>query len=103
MLDERELENRIERIPAAPHRLIEMCEYAVKPGSEATFEVQWREFAVQRTRHDGCIFLRLHRDVEKTSNFVTYDLWESRLALIGAICAVVFMSRWHDRSLEKLK
>jgi quinol monooxygenase YgiN len=85
MLDERELENRIERIPAAPERLIEMCEYAVKPGSEATFEGQWREFAAQRARRDGCIFLRLHRAVEKTSHFITYDLWESRLALMGAI------------------
>src|SRR5260370_5715429 len=85
MLDQRQLANRIERIPDAPDRLIEMCEYAVKPGSEATFEAQWREFAWQRARHDGCIFLRLHRDLEKTSHFITYDLWESRLALIGAI------------------
>src|SRR5260370_34255302 len=88
MLDQRQLANRIERIPDAPDRMIEMCEYAVKPGSEATFEAQWREFARQRARHDGCIFLRLHRDLEKTSHFITYDLWAPRLALTRAILSI---------------
>jgi len=35
------------------------------------------------------------------------DVWDSQtdmfMALIGAICALAFMPRWHDRSLEKLK
>src|SRR5262249_14417349 len=88
MLDERELENRIERIPAAPNHLIEICDYAVKPGSEATFEVQWRQFAAQRARHSGCTFLQLLQEVEKTSHFITYDAWESRLALVGVIRAL---------------
>ena len=35
------------------------------------------------------------------------DPWDTQedmfLALVGASCAMMFMSRWHDRSLEKLK
>jgi putative membrane protein len=29
--------------------------------------------------------------------------WDMFMALIGATCAMAFMSRWHDRSLAKLK
>ena len=35
------------------------------------------------------------------------DVWDTQtdmfMALLGATCAMLFLSRWHDRSLEKLK
>ncbi len=85
MIDERELENMIERVPAVPDRLFVMRTYSVQPGSEPEFEALWGGFATERAVLDGCVFQRLHRNAEKPSQFVNYDLWRSREALIGAI------------------
>src|SRR5258708_16752044 len=85
MLDEREIENRIERVPSAQDRLLMLSEYAVTAGNQAAFEAQWRELALPQSQKPGCIFLRLHRDAEILARFVTYDLWKSRSALIAAI------------------
>jgi quinol monooxygenase YgiN len=83
MIDERELENRIERIPAAPDRLFVVRHFAVS--DQAAFESQWRDYAALQAAQDGCIFQRLHHDLEKSGHYMTYDLWWSRLALIGAL------------------
>ncbi len=88
MIDERELENMIERVPAAPDRLYVIRSYPARPGAEAEFEVLWGGFAARQAQQDGCIFTRLHRDVEKPSSFVSYELWKSRLALTRAIRAM---------------
>jgi heme-degrading monooxygenase HmoA len=85
MLDEREIENRIERVPAAPDRLLVLSEYAITAGNQDAFEAQWRESALSQSQQAGYIFLRLHRDAENPARFVTYDLWKSRSALITAI------------------
>ncbi len=85
MIDERDRENMIERVPAAPDRLFVIRSYAVQPGSESTFESRWRAFAAGQVGQRGCLFQRLHRDVEKTGHYVTYDLWQSQSALIEAI------------------
>lgn len=85
MVDERELENRVERVPAAPDRIFVLRSYTVQPGNESVFEVTWREFAVEQAKQDGCLLQRLHRDLEAPSHFVAYEVWHSRLALIGAI------------------
>jgi quinol monooxygenase YgiN len=85
MLDERELENLIERVPAAPDRIVALRSYAVQPGSESTFEAMWREYATEQLKQDECLFQRLHSDLEHPSHLVVYEVWPSRLALIGAI------------------
>src|SRR5689334_2345143 len=85
MIDERELENMVERVPAAPDRLFMIRSYLIQPGSESTFESLWRSFATAQGVHKGCIFQRLHRDLEKVGHYVTYDLWESQSALVEAI------------------
>lgn len=85
MADERELQNRIERVPAAPDQLFVLRAYNVQPGSEMSFEALWRDFAARVIQQPGCLFLRLHRDVEKPTRFLVYEWWRSRLALIGAM------------------
>jgi len=85
MVDERELENMVERVPAAPDQIIVLRSYTVQTGNEPVFEVMWREFADGQSKHDGCLLQRLHRDLESSSHFVAYEVWRSRLALIGAI------------------
>jgi len=85
MIDERELENMIERVPAAPDRLFVIRSYSIQPGSESTFESLWRSFANTQGAHKGCIFQRLHRDLDKTGHYVTYDLWQSQSDLVEAI------------------
>jgi len=85
MLDAREIENRIERIPAAPRRLLVLSEYSLAPGNQETFEAEWRESATLRLRQNGCIFLRIHQDIDNTARFASYDFWESRSALISAV------------------
>jgi quinol monooxygenase YgiN len=85
MIDEREFENLIERVPAAPDRLFVIRTYPGRPGSEPEFEALWGGVAVEQAAKDGCIFQRLHRDAEKPAQFVSYDLWKSRQALINAI------------------
>src|SRR5215468_4196689 len=88
MPDERELLDRIESIPAAPDRIAEVRDYTVQAGSEDKFEALWRNFATELARQPGCIFLRLHRDTEKPTHYVIYNLWESCRALIDAIRAL---------------
>jgi heme-degrading monooxygenase HmoA len=83
--DERELINRIERVPAAPDRIVEMQDYTLQPGSEDVFEALWRDFAAELSHQPGCILLRLHRDIEKPSHYVSYGLWESRRTLVDSI------------------
>lgn len=88
MTDERELINRIDRVPAAPDHIAEMRDYNVEAGSEGDFEKLWHAFAAEQSQQPGCVFLRLHRDLEKPSHYVTYNLWKSRQALIDAIRAL---------------
>jgi quinol monooxygenase YgiN len=85
MADERELQNRVERVPAAPNQLFVLRTYNVQPGSEEGFGSLWRDFAAKMIQQPGCLFLRLHCDLERPARFLTYELWQSRLALIGAI------------------
>jgi quinol monooxygenase YgiN len=85
MLDERELHNRIERVPAAPDRLL-----AIRTFTGSDFASRWEEYAAAQVKQDGCLFLRLHRDLEKTGQYVTWDLWKSRYRLIEAIRAMPF-------------
>ncbi len=83
MIYERELENLIERIPAAPDRLFVMRYYTAN--EPAAFETHWREAAALQLAQDGAIFQRLHRDLEQPGRYVSYDLWESPSALGQAI------------------
>lgn len=85
MVDERELTDRIERVPAAPDHIAEMQDYTVQPGSEDNFEALWHDFAAELSHQHGCILLRLHCDTEKPSHYVTYTLWESHWALVDSI------------------
>jgi quinol monooxygenase YgiN len=85
MVDERGLENMIERVPAAPDRIIALRSYTVQPGSESAFEAMWREFVAEQSKDAGFLLQRLHRDLEHPSHFVAYEVWPSRLALIGAL------------------
>ncbi len=87
MIDERDLENLIERVPAAPDRLFVIRTFSVQAGGEPQFEALWGGFAAEQAGKNGCVFQRLHRIVEKPSQFVSYDLWKSRQALIGAMRA----------------
>src|SRR5258705_9981388 len=87
-VDVREIENRVERVPAAPNRLHVMNVYSVRAGAEAEFEGLWREQSVSQLAARGCEFVRLHRDIEKPLQYVTYDLWKDRAALISAIRAM---------------
>lgn len=84
----RELENRVERVPASPGELIVLQTYNVTAGSEANFELQWKSFSAREIMQEGCQVLRLHRDVDNPARYVSYSLWESRLALIGAVRAL---------------
>jgi quinol monooxygenase YgiN len=85
MQEQRELINRIERIPAAPDYIAEMQDYTVQSGNEDDFEKLWHGFAATQSQQPGCIFLRLHRDMERPSHYVAYSLWKSRRALVDAI------------------
>ncbi|MEP7287946.1 MAG: antibiotic biosynthesis monooxygenase [Chloroflexota bacterium] len=82
MADKRELLNRIERIPAAPGQLFVLREYN---SSDAAFEPRWYAFAALQIAQRGCRFVRLHRDLEQPSQLVTFDLWQSRRALVTAL------------------
>jgi quinol monooxygenase YgiN len=84
----REIENRVERVPASPDEIIVLQTYNVQAGSETAFETQWHTFSAQEAAQDGCRRLRLHRDVDNPTRYVSYSAWESRLALIGAIRAL---------------
>ena len=88
MLDERELIDRIERIPAAPDHIAEMRDYTVQSGNEDSFETLWHAFAAEQSQQPRCIFLRLHRNTEQPLHYVTYNLWRSRRALVDTIRAM---------------
>src|SRR5436190_18928124 len=88
MLNEHELLNRIERIPAAPDRIAEVQDFSVQPDNADKFESLWHEIASQQVLQPGCLFLRLHRDTEKPSHYVGYNLWDSRRVLVNAIRAM---------------
>jgi len=85
MLDKRELLNRIERIPAAPDRIVEVQDFSVQPDSADKFETLWHEIVSRQALQPGCSFLRLHRDTETPSHYVAYNLWDSRRALVAGI------------------
>src|SRR5258708_26056519 len=82
MPDEREIENRVERVPATPDRLLVLSDDSVTVGNPDAFEALWREWAMSRSQQSGCLFVRLHRDVDNPARFMTYDLSTSRPALI---------------------
>ena len=88
MLDERELENRIERIPAAPGQIVVLQSFSIQPESESAFEALWHDFGVILAAQPGCRLLRLHRDLEVPARFMSFEIWDSRRALVGAIRGV---------------
>jgi heme-degrading monooxygenase HmoA len=96
----REIENRVERVPASPDEMIVLQTYNVQAGSETAFETQWRIFSVQESAQEGCQMLRLHRDLDNPTRYVSYSVWESRLALIGAIRALGTMQPEYPLSGE---
>src|SRR5262249_27081419 len=87
MIDEIEMTQRIGRNPGAASRIGQTHDYTVQTGSEDSFEKQWHEFAAIQSQRSGCVFLRLQRDTEKPSHYVTYNLWKARCSLVDAIRA----------------
>jgi quinol monooxygenase YgiN len=83
--DVREIENRVERIPATPDRLYVLNIYAIRSGAESEFESSWRNFAAHRLSQSGCEAIKLHHDLEKPSQYMCYDLWQDRKSLVAAI------------------
>lgn len=51
--------------------------WLVKPGEEEDFVEAWREFAAWGRTMPGCGTLRLVRDVENPSRFMSFGPWES--------------------------
>jgi heme-degrading monooxygenase HmoA len=51
--------------------------WLVKPGEEEDFVAAWREFAAWGQTMPGCGTLRLVRDVENPSRFMSFGPWES--------------------------
>jgi quinol monooxygenase YgiN len=95
MLDERAIQNRVEQVAAAPGQLLVMRFYTA---SGADFEQQWKTLAAIESQLDGCLWLRLHRNVDDPSGsdreYVTLDLWESRAALVNAIRVMAAQSAY---------
>jgi quinol monooxygenase YgiN len=85
----RELENRIERVPATPGELIVLQTYNVQDASASAFETQWKTYSAQEITQEGCRLVRLHRDIDTPSRYVAYSVWESRLGMIGAMRVLV--------------
>ena len=77
MADERDLLNRIQRIPAAPDRLVVLRE---SNASDPAFERRWHDYAALQMTQQGCRFVRLHRDIDQPLRYMTFDLWQSRPA-----------------------
>jgi heme-degrading monooxygenase HmoA len=51
--------------------------WLVKPGEEEAFVAAWRDFAAWGRTIPGCGTLRLVRDVENPSRFMSFGPWES--------------------------
>ena len=51
--------------------------WLAKAGEEADFVEAWREFATWARTMPGCGTLRLVRDLEQPSRFVSFAPWES--------------------------
>lgn len=84
MLDERELQDRIHRIAAAPDHLTVIHTYS----ADSAFESRWREAAAALVSQMGYEFARLHRDSENEPQIVSLEQWKSRLALIDSLSSV---------------
>ena len=51
--------------------------WVAKPAEEDDFVAAWREFAAWARTHEGCGALRLVRDVEQPSRFMSFAPWAS--------------------------
>ena len=85
MRDERDIENRVERVPASPGSLVALREFFVRSSSEGTFETTWREYAAQQIAQSGCQMLRLHHDSQKADRFISFEHWKSAANLTATI------------------
>jgi hypothetical protein len=86
MLDERATQNRIDQVAAAPDKLLVMGFYSAS--DRASFEQQWQELTAIERQQQGSIWSCLHYQIDGDGNaptYITYDLWDTREALIKAI------------------
>ncbi len=84
----RDLESRIERVPAVPGALHVLREYKLQAAPKSDFEQQWTTFARKVASQSGCTFVRLHcnlhHDLSEPSHYLSDEAWQSRSALIRA-------------------